>query len=67
MLPACPACPGLRRIRENDCYLLLSMQKGKGVRSFLESRNINLPHGDPEEPPSYDTVCGLGNMKEDGL
>jgi len=37
----------------------------EGVRSFLESRDIQLPHGDPGETPNYDTVCGLGNMKDD--
>jgi beta-phosphoglucomutase family hydrolase len=36
----------------------------EGVKSFTESRGIDLPYGDPEEPPSYDTVCGLGNMKD---
>jgi len=37
----------------------------EGVQSFLESRDIQLPHGDPGEAPSYDSVCGLGNIKED--
>jgi beta-phosphoglucomutase family hydrolase len=34
-----------------------------GVRGFLESRSINLPWGDPEDPPDRETVCGLGNRK----
>src|SRR5690349_6184514 len=34
-----------------------------GVRSFLESRGIELPEGDPEDQPTADTVCGLGNRK----
>jgi beta-phosphoglucomutase family hydrolase len=34
-----------------------------GVASFLESRGIHLPFGDPEDPPDKETVCGLGNMK----
>lgn len=34
-----------------------------GVRSFLESRNIALPYGDPADPPDTETVCGLGNRK----
>jgi len=37
----------------------------EGVRSFLESRDIQLPHGSNDETPNYDTVCGLGNMKDD--
>ncbi len=34
-----------------------------GVRSFLASRNIELPWGDPGDPPDAETVCGLGNRK----
>ncbi|MEX2381894.1 MAG: trehalose-phosphatase, partial [Opitutales bacterium] len=36
-----------------------------GVRSFLESRGIDdLPFGDPDDPPGWETVCGLGNRKD---
>jgi len=35
----------------------------EGVRSFLKSRKMELPLGDPSDPPGYDTVCALGNMK----
>ena len=34
-----------------------------GVRSFLASRGITLPDGDPDDPPGTDTVCALGNRK----
>jgi beta-phosphoglucomutase family hydrolase len=34
-----------------------------GVRSFLASRNIELPDGDPSDPPGTNTVCALGNSK----
>ncbi|WP_404381525.1 beta-phosphoglucomutase family hydrolase [Caenispirillum salinarum] len=34
-----------------------------GVRSFLESRGIDLPFGDPGDGPDRETVCGLGNRK----
>jgi alpha,alpha-trehalase len=34
-----------------------------GVRSFLESRGIELPEGAPDDPPEAETVCGLGNRK----
>lgn len=34
-----------------------------GVRSFLASRGITLPEGDPDDPPGDDTVCALGNRK----
>jgi alpha,alpha-trehalase len=34
-----------------------------GVRDFLASRGIELPAGDPSDPPERETVCGLGNRK----
>ena len=34
-----------------------------GVRSFLQSRDIVLPEGDPSDPPGDSTVCALGNRK----
>jgi HAD superfamily hydrolase (TIGR01509 family) len=36
-----------------------------GVRSFLASRGIELPEGSPNDPPSAETVCGLGNRKNE--
>jgi len=35
-----------------------------GVRSFLESRGIHLPEGTPSDPPGQETICGLGNLKD---
>ena len=35
-----------------------------GVESFLASRDIRLPYGDPSSPPNRTTVCGLGNGKD---
>ena len=37
----------------------------EGVRSFLGSRHISLPEGTPGDPPTADTVCGLGNRKDE--
>lgn len=34
-----------------------------GVRSFLSSREITLPDGDPDDAPETETVSGLGNRK----
>ena len=34
-----------------------------GVQAVLASRGIDLPWGDPGDPPGTDTVCGLGNRK----
>jgi beta-phosphoglucomutase family hydrolase len=36
-----------------------------GVRDFLKSRGIELTDGDPEDPVDVETVCGLGNRKND--
>jgi beta-phosphoglucomutase family hydrolase len=38
-----------------------------GVRSFLESRGIELPEGDPDDPPEKETICGLGTRKNDAF
>ncbi len=35
----------------------------EGVKSFLASRNIDLPYGSPADPPESETICGLGNRK----
>jgi HAD superfamily hydrolase (TIGR01509 family) len=34
-----------------------------GVAGFLASRGVELPWGDPADPPDRETVCGLGNRK----
>src|ERR1700741_5423323 len=36
-----------------------------GVRAFLTSRAIQLPEGSPDDPPQLETVCGLGNRKNE--
>ncbi len=36
-----------------------------GVRDFLASRDVTLPWGSPSDPPDAETVCGLGNRKND--
>jgi beta-phosphoglucomutase family hydrolase len=37
----------------------------EGVQSFLESRGIELPRGNPDDPPDAETVTGLGNRKNE--
>jgi beta-phosphoglucomutase family hydrolase len=37
----------------------------EGVRSFLAARGIALPDGDPSDAPTAETVCGLGNRKNE--
>jgi beta-phosphoglucomutase family hydrolase len=36
-----------------------------GVRSFLAARGIRLQEGNPSDPPSAETVYGLGNRKNE--
>jgi beta-phosphoglucomutase family hydrolase/RpiB/LacA/LacB family sugar-phosphate isomerase len=37
----------------------------QGVRDFLASRGIVLPQGNPNDSPNEETVCGLGNRKNE--
>ncbi|MFI1505425.1 HAD family hydrolase [Streptomyces sp. NPDC020597] len=41
--------------------------RADGVRTFLASRGIELPEGDPADPPDAQTVHGLGNRKNELL
>ncbi len=54
-----------REFTHTDDYL--SYVDGKpryvGVASFLASRGIDLPYGDPTDAPDEETICGLGNKK----
>jgi len=36
-----------------------------GVRSFLQARGIDLARGDPHDPPTLETICGLGARKNE--
>jgi beta-phosphoglucomutase family hydrolase len=36
-----------------------------GVRSFLASRGIELPEGAHDDPPTAETICGIGNRKNE--
>ncbi|MEE4379251.1 MAG: trehalose-phosphatase [Candidatus Competibacteraceae bacterium] len=35
----------------------------QGVKSFLASRGVEIPFGEPQDSPDQETVCGLGNKK----
>ena len=37
----------------------------EGVASMLATRGIELPNGDPSDDPSTESICGLGNRKND--
>jgi beta-phosphoglucomutase family hydrolase len=36
-----------------------------GVRTFLASRGVELPEGEPTDPPGDGTICALGNRKDE--
>ena len=54
-----------REFSHQDDYLpyVDGKPRYKGVQSFLESRGIELPYGNPEDTPEMETVCGIGNRK----
>jgi trehalose-phosphatase len=37
----------------------------QGVKSFLKSRGIELPFGKSQDPPDKETICGIGNRKNE--
>jgi len=39
----------------------------EGVQECLASRGVELPYGSPEDPPGDQTVCALGNSKNDAF
>jgi len=54
-----------REFTHSDDYLpyVDGLPRYKGIVSFLESRGINIPWGDPSDAPDRETICGLGNKK----
>ncbi|MFV0374670.1 HAD family hydrolase [Microbacterium sp.] len=49
---------------ERDYFEYLDGKKRyDGVASLLRSRDVEVPWGDPSDPPAADTVCGIGNRK----
>ena len=69
-LPRPPSCGGKGAVSTVDIgtdYKLYVDGKPRyaGVRSFLASRNISLAEGTPKDLPTADTVCGLGNWKDE--
>jgi beta-phosphoglucomutase family hydrolase len=51
-------------VKDYDAYVD-GKPRYDGVRSFLQSRGIELPQGTPEDPPGAETVDGLGNRKNE--
>lgn len=49
---------------ERDYFDYLDGKKRyDGVASLLRSRDVEVRWGDPSDPPSADTICGIGNRK----
>ncbi|MFT4214797.1 MAG: HAD-IA family hydrolase [Microbacterium sp.] len=40
-------------------------QRYDGVASLLRARDVEVPWGDPDDQPTADTVCGIGNRKNE--
>ena len=38
-----------------------------GVRTFLASRDVTLPEGQPTDPPGDTSICALGNRKNEAF
>jgi beta-phosphoglucomutase family hydrolase len=52
-------------ITSDYCLYVDGKTQFDGVRDFLRSRGIVLPEGTPADPPQTETVCGLGNHKNE--
>lgn len=51
---------------EDDYFRFLDgKQRYDGVASLLRSRDVEVPWGTPSDDPSADTVCGIGNRKNE--
>ena len=53
-------------VQDYDAYIDGKLRTD-GTRSFLASRGISLPEGDPDDPPDAETVNGLSNRKNQML
>ena len=53
-------------VQDYDAYIDGKL-RADGTRSFLASRGISLPEGDPDDPPDAETVNGLSNRKNQML
>ncbi|MBV9322047.1 MAG: beta-phosphoglucomutase family hydrolase, partial [Mycobacterium sp.] len=49
-------------VRDYETYVD-GKPRDDGTRSFLQSRGIVLPDGNPDDPPEGETIRGLGNRK----
>ncbi len=55
---------GFTEFTDRDYILYVDGRpRADGVRTFLTSRGIELPEGEPDDPPDAATVNGVGNRK----
>lgn len=58
--------PGAAPYTDDDYFAYVDGKpRYEGVASFLASRDLELPYGDPGDDPQDETVCALGNRKND--
>ncbi|HET8985416.1 MAG TPA: HAD-IA family hydrolase, partial [Trueperaceae bacterium] len=63
--PLLAAHAGMAPYTDEDYFQHIDgKQRYQGVAQLLRSRGLELPWGDPSDPPEADTVCGLGNRKD---
>ena len=58
-----------REFTHTDDYLPFvdGKPRFKGVEAFLKSREIDIPHGSPDDSIEMETCCGLGNRKNEAF
>lgn len=62
------AAAGVAEYTDADYYSFIDGRpRYDGVRALLESRGIHIPEGDPSDASNVETVCGLGNRKNDAF
>jgi beta-phosphoglucomutase family hydrolase len=60
--------PGFRPFTDQDYLAYVDGRpRADGVRTFLESRGVHLPEGEPDDPPGDGTVNSVGNTKNELL
>lgn len=48
---------------EDYLQFVHGLPRYQGVKSFLDSRDVDLPYGEPDDSPDRETICGIGNRK----